>query len=188
MKDYFKKHGIEVALYSFNYRTFLKNIYVLEKYGKDKPIFTVDDDQVFRNDSIQLLWDTHLKYPNARIGGFCIINGECVNGRYDKIWIDANTEPDEKIQPWGSGGIFYPIEFNKLITKKRIDDWIVNAPMRNKYDNDYLLNMIGTTRNIPGMSVMCNHQRQTKRGYLVERSLPVADDETARTWTNMVAT
>ena len=56
-------------------------------------------------------------------------------------------------------------------------------PDRVKYDNDKFLFRMAKVFEFNGMVVECNHEKPTWRGYLVEKSLSTADDETAKTWT-----
>ena len=64
-----------------------------------------------------------------------------------------------------------------------IDNWIATMPEKNKYDNDQFLFRMAKKLGFSGMVVECTHEKPTWRGYLVEKFLPTADDETAKTWT-----
>jgi hypothetical protein len=56
------ERGVEVLTSKTNYRTHLKYCLVFQKY-KGIPVVTFDDDQIYRKDAVQLLYDTHLKFP-----------------------------------------------------------------------------------------------------------------------------
>jgi len=157
---------------------------VFEKY-KGIPIATFDDDQIYREDSLQLLYNTYLRHPRTLIGGFCVIPGGIVNkktGKRGKPRPPTGTPPASGIQIWGSGGNFYPPEFTELITIDMVKNWISTMPTKNKYDNDQYLFRMQKKFGFNGMVVECNHEKPTWRGYLVEKFLPTADDDTAKTW------
>ena len=94
----------------------------------------------------------------------------------------SGTEPSPGIQLWGSGGNFYPPEFTELITMDIVDNWIDKLGYPSKYDNDQFLFRMAKRFGFNGMVVSCTHAKPTWRGYLVEKFLPTADDETAKTW------
>lgn len=184
LKDYFTEHDIEVILTDKDYKTHNKYCFVFEKY-KGIPIATFDDDQIYRSDALQLLFDTHRRHPRTLIGGFCVIPGGIVDkktGRRGKPRPPTGTPPARGIQIWGSGGNFYPPEFTEKITIGMIEQWIQNSAINCKYDNDMYLFRMAKRLGFNGMVVECNHKKPTWRGYLVEKFLPTADDETAKTW------
>ena len=63
-----------------------------------------------------------------------------------------------------------------------IEEWIQNSAVNCKYDNDMYLFRMAKRFGFNGMVVECNYEKPTWRGYLVEKFLPTADDETAKTW------
>jgi hypothetical protein len=77
-RDYFKKHNIEVILTDKDYRTHNKYCFAFEKYD-GIPIATFDDDQIYREDALQLMFDTYKRHPRTLIGGFCVIPGGIVD-------------------------------------------------------------------------------------------------------------
>ena len=183
MKQYMEEHGIEVVLSDVDRKTHNKYCYVFQKY-KGIPIITFDDDQIYRKDAVQLLCNTHLNHPRTLIGGFCVIptNKKDKLGKLIKPRPKSGTEPSPGIQLWGSGGNFYPPEFTEKITINMIEEWIQNSAVNCKYDNDMYLFRMAKRFGFNGMVVECNHEKPTWRGYLVEKFLPTADDETAKTW------
>ena len=64
----------------------------------------------------------------------------------------------------------------------KVMHWIESTEIPARYDNDKFLYRQAKAMGFPGMVVECSHPKQTWRGYLVERFLPVADDNTAKTW------
>ena len=184
LKDYFNKHNIEVILTDIDYKTHNKYVFVFEKY-RGTPIATFDDDQIYRKDALQLMFDTHKRHPHTLIGGFCVIPGGIVNkktGERGKPRPLSGSSPDYGIQIWGSGGNFYPPEFTEKITLEMIEEWIRTKPDDWKYDNDMYLFRMAKKFMFKGMVVECSHKRPTWRGYLVEKFLSTADDDTAKTW------
>lgn len=95
VKDYLNKHNIEIMLTNVDYRTHNKYCFVFQKYH-NVPIATFDDDQLYRYDSLQLMFDTHKRHPRTLIGGFCVIPGGIVDkktGRRGKPRPPTGTPP-----------------------------------------------------------------------------------------------
>lgn len=186
LKDYFNEHNIEVILSDKNYRTHNKYCFVFNKY-KDIPIATFDDDQIYRQDALQLMFNSHKRHPKTLIGGFCVIPNGIIDqktGKRGRPRPPTGTPPAKNIQIWGSGGCLYPPEFTKIITIRMVENWIRFRPIKCKYDNDMYLYRMAQQFGFNGMVVECKHEKPTWRGYLVEKFLPTADDETAKTWRN----
>ena len=180
LKDYFNEHGIEVITTDFNYKTHNKYCNVFQKY-KGIPIITLDDDQVYRKDAIQLLWNTHLKNPATIVAGSCVVPpGKIMpNGKRWRPQPKTGTGKHIGFEPVGSGGVLYPVEFLQFLQMEDIKNWIMKTPPIAKFDNDMFLFRFAKRRSVREMVVECEHERQTWRGYLVEHSLPTADDNTA---------
>ena len=68
LKDYFKKHDIEIIESERDLKPHKKYIYAMQKY-KDIPVITVDDDAVYRSDMVKSLYEDHLKNPDCIVFG-----------------------------------------------------------------------------------------------------------------------
>lgn len=176
LKYYFKKHGIEVHISETNYKTFLKSCYSFEKFN-DVPIITVDDDQVYSNNTVQLLMDTHRKFPNAVVAGLCKIQGVDDNHQFLKFdsqpWVMSGTKPGYRgTRAIGSGGILYPSEFHNKITMDDISNWIENNPQpQNRYNDDLFIYEMCVKHHTYVMPVIAEPVKWN--GYLVKRTLHV---------------
>ena len=70
LAEYFNENQIEVLVSDFNWKPNLKYIMSMQKYH-DIPVITVDDDWVYRDDMVQLLYDDFRKHHRAIISGKC---------------------------------------------------------------------------------------------------------------------
>lgn len=128
LKDYFKKHDIEIMESERDLKPHKKYIYAMQKY-KDIPVITVDDDAVYRSDMVKSLYEDHLKSPD------CIVFGRGRQIMFDssrkralpyKAWkmVDFH-EPSMNVLPTGVGGVLYPSQFCRLVNPdifKKIDE------------------------------------------------------------------
>ena len=183
LKDYFNEHNIEVYLSEINYRTFLKSCHSFEKY-ENIPIITVDDDMIYKPDMIQQMMNTHNKYPNEIIAGFCKAYQFNEKGliNWDQCpTIMSGLKPGFiNVHPIGLGGILYPPCFYNKITVDEIQKWMEKQTQYNKYNDDkfmYDMSVKFDIRSIPVISFPIYYS-----GYLVEKPLAVCHDETAGTW------
>lgn len=78
LEEFIEKNGIEILPCDEDLRSHKKYFYVMQKYP-DKPIILFDDDLLYRNNTVQLLWD------NYKIFGKCVSARRCRRIKYDKF-------------------------------------------------------------------------------------------------------
>lgn len=171
LKTYFNEHEIEIIVSEFNYRSNLKYIFSMQKYSYI-PVITVDDDMVYRDDAIQLLYDSYLKTPSCIIFGRGRHIKQDFNGKtmdYNS-WNDVTSfEESEDYMPLGVGGVLYPSKFCKLITLQAISK-IIDLDLMTK--DDFMLHYLSKNNRMKSRLVECKYQQSSPGvGILVQREL-----------------
>ncbi len=163
-----KNNIVSIKYYKENIKSYKKLIPTLERYPNNI-IITVDDDIIYKNDTIEKLYKNYLKYPKDiqahRITKFIYKSGEFKTkaGGYDYY---KNSSFLNKLT--GVGGVLYPPKcFYKDILKKELfmklsptndDQWfwiqaILNNVRVRVIDKPNLkLNYIKNTQNV-GLSI-----------------------------------
>lgn len=80
LKDYIEENNIEILEYSLDLKSHKKYFYVMQKY-QYKPIVLFDDDLIYNDNIVQLLFDNYKKYPE------CVSARRCRGINYDKYGI-----------------------------------------------------------------------------------------------------
>jgi hypothetical protein len=193
-KSYLKSHNIETALHGKNRRTFNKICSVFRMY-REIPIMTVDDDNVYRKDAIQGMWNSHMKYPNLIIGGAGVItewakdetgkwkDNTPIKIRPGTLQTDIELVNDEKkkqkFRCYGCSGILYPSRFFEDMTINDIDEHILKHANPIKWSDDWFLYEYGNKHDVKWMVAEKNCADWDSP---IEHHLPMAHDETAHTW------
>lgn len=106
---FFEKYGIEFN-FCENLRSFKKLIPTMEQYT-DKVIITVDDDMFYDRNLVELLWKTHIKYPNSIIAHniYEITYSNNTIHTYD-LWKHSIVTKKTTYKNFfvGCGGVLYP--------------------------------------------------------------------------------
>lgn len=142
--------GLEIV-FTENYKVATKLIPTLKRFQRDT-IITIDDDRIYNENFIKLLWEEHLKYPKDIISTsarkYIFVEGKCY-GRPD---LGTNPKIDYLLQSYlyntcdfgifeGFAGVLYPAEsldrevfnFNnfKVLTPFADDIWFQAMAIKN---------------------------------------------------------
>lgn len=66
------KRGLEIKFVTENYKSYKKLIYALSEF-ESANIITIDDDIIYPESFVELLHNTHLKFPDCIVGNSCKI-------------------------------------------------------------------------------------------------------------------
>lgn len=123
-----EKYGLEIR-FCDDLKPHKKYYYTMKEY-KDYSIVTIDDDIIYPTNFIDLLYRTHLKYPETICCTWATVISFDSNKELlpYKEWYYGNeqgyTEPTYSLMPVGCGGVLYPPNsvneevFNKEKIKK----------------------------------------------------------------------
>lgn len=106
-----KKRGLEIR-YCEDLKPHKKYYFALQQYPQEC-IVTIDDDVLYPENHLQMLWDTHLKYPQEVCCQYAHKITYTSNGEIElyENWISCygeSTQPDLQLLPVGCGGVLYP--------------------------------------------------------------------------------
>ena len=109
-----KEKGLEIR-FCEDLKSHKKYHYALKEQRPDELIITYDDDIIYPENSIELLYKTHIKFPNCII---CNYSGQCLqeNGVFlpYKTWKTFSSvgvqKPTMQVFPFTGGGVLYPFE------------------------------------------------------------------------------
>jgi len=142
------ERGLEIH---FSERTFYQYDKYLHNAGlnADAPFVIVDDDVIYPPNSLEHLWEAHLKHPEAVVGNRCHQMDMDAEGKLTpyRDWKREVQAPAPSLQllPTGAGGVLYPPGFltdpNATDTRKLL----ACAP----YADDIWLKAIALSRGIP---------------------------------------
>ncbi len=105
------KFGLEVK-WCDDLKSHKKYFYVMQE-NPGSVIITVDDDVYYSPRTVELLYNSYLKFPNAvsclRANRILTENGRILPyDKWDKIYTECIDEPVVDILPVGMGGVLYP--------------------------------------------------------------------------------
>lgn len=107
LEKYFE-FNFEIHFVKTNYRSFMKLVYSLDKYP-DYSIITIDDDCYYKNNWLELLYNTHASYPKDILA--TRVHPISFTGKnldpYDS-WCGNGREASRTNFLVGCGGVFYP--------------------------------------------------------------------------------
>ena len=154
----------------------------MKKY-RDVPVITVDDDVVYRDDMVQLLYDNHLKHPRTIICGQAKEIqyddfGNAEKYRYWKQMVKWNTS-NVNLIPNGIGGVLYPTEFCRLVDDS-ISKYILDKDLIIR--DDFLLHWLALKNCIGTRLVECHHPHVNFCGFLVVRPIAELADNSSGLW------
>lgn len=135
LKQFIQKNNIELLECPIDLKSHKKYYYVMQKY-KDKPVILFDDDLIYYDNTVKVLWDNYKKHPN------CISARRCHLMRLDsnkkflpyKKWryeyTQQSSEPSSMLFPTTGGGTLYPPncltisreDFNDIVSSITADD------------------------------------------------------------------
>jgi len=83
LRKFIDDNGIEILQCNLDLKSHKKYFYAMQKYS-DKPIVLFDDDLIYKDNTVQLLWD------NYRVFGNCVSARRCRRIVYDSFGLAAN--------------------------------------------------------------------------------------------------
>ena len=123
------RKGLEIR-YCKDLRSHKKYFFALQEQKKDELIITYDDDLIYPENSIELLYKKHLQYPDCIVcnrAQECLATEENTLEPYNKWKVYSNegiNSPSTKLFPSTGGGTLYPFgavdkeAFNEIALKE----------------------------------------------------------------------
>ena len=111
--DYLNKNNITLIIVNIDIKSHKKYFYVMQKYPYDI-IITIDDDIIYENNTIELLYKSYLKYPNeisARRVHLIKYNRNGLSTSYNKWYKEyklLKTPSFDLLATTGAGTLFPP--------------------------------------------------------------------------------
>lgn len=117
-----------------------------------KPYIIVDDDVIYRPNSLEILLEAHYRFPNAVIANRCHLmdlTPDLEIGPYDNWQKEVNLDqPSYLLMPTGAGGVLYPPGFLSDPLATDLEKILHLAP----YADDIWLKTCSLARKIPTMA------------------------------------
>lgn len=147
--------GIQIHIVPEDLKSHNKYFYTLKEYKNDV-VVTIDDDIIYHEDTLKVLWDSYIKFPNCVSS---IRTKQMISLPY-KLWKVLNNKQyiySKSLLATGVGGVLYPPNILK------IDDSLLPIIRDNITTDDLVLKYVENTLNIKVVAVPNNFKLGIKQ-------------------------
>ena len=146
-----------------NFKSHKKYIMSMQKY-RNIPVILVDDDNVYDEDMVQILYHKHLQHPGVIIGSRVRKIAYDKNGHALKYrqWKFVEDEvPQLDLLATTGGGTLFPPEFSKLVGRTTVDDIKLTNTLN---QDDFFLHYLAYRNGVQTMGIKLGQRKYTFEG------------------------